>query len=94
MYYIYRFYNKNHDIIYVGKTIDLKQRFMQHKQKYWWYEVVYIDVAVLDTKLWWDIYEQYYINKHRTAYNKKDTKFRYTKFEYPELEFVTYNQLF
>lgn len=90
MYYIYKFYNQDDEVIYVGKTIDIKQRFYQHSKKDWWHEVVKIEISELETKLWWDIYEQFYINKHKTKYNVKDTKIKYKKFDYPELDFKIY----
>jgi predicted GIY-YIG superfamily endonuclease len=88
LYYIYRFYNLD-EIIYVGKTINLKQRFYQHSKKDWFKEVTNIDIAEV-SKLFVDIYEQYYINYHRTKYNIKDINQKYKKFYYPLLHFNKY----
>ena len=92
MNYIYRFYDKENKIIYVGKTNNLQKRFSQHKKKEWWYQVYTIDVAEVSNKYMTDIYEQYYINKQTTKYNIKDTNIKYLKFEFPELIFKKYNR--
>lgn len=36
MQYIYKFYNRENECLYVGKTIHLKPRFNQHKKDKEW----------------------------------------------------------
>ena len=89
MEYIYRIYNINNELIYVGKTKNIKIRMNQHKEKaFWWDEVHQIEYAEVEKKLV-DNYEKYYINKG-TKYNSKDTKMSYAFFCYPELTFTKY----
>ena len=83
IYYIYVFYDKHDDVIYVGKTINLNQRFCQHSKKTWWKEVSNIYISTT-SKLFWDMYEQYYINKFNAKYNLRDINQKYKKLSYPE----------
>jgi len=90
MDFIYRFFGDYGECLYVGQTNDIKRRFKQHMKKEWWPEVGRIDVAEVEQKRFVDIYEKYYINKLEAKYNKRDTKIRYNKFCFPELEFFKY----
>ena len=91
MQYIYQFYNKHHECIYVGKTNNPPLRFSQHKRdKDWFNEVEYIKYAECPIEYMIDIYEIYYINKINPKYNKKDIKLIHSYFQYPELNFKLY----
>jgi len=91
MFYIYKFLNKKGEVIYIGKTYELKKRFAQHKKdKSWWNEISDIETAEVKDRFWLSIYEVYYINKFKAKYNKADIRVRFKKFEYPELTFNPY----
>lgn len=91
--FLYKFSNKQNDVLYIGKTHCLKQRFFQHKQdKIWWNEVDKIEIAEIH-KFLVDIYEVYYINYFnniKKLYNKKDINVRYTKFNLKNLVWEKY----
>jgi excinuclease UvrABC nuclease subunit len=91
--YIYRFYNENNQCLYVGKTIHLKPRFLQHKQKEWWDQVYRIEYAELPKgrEFMVDLYEVYYINSSKPKYNAKDINVKYMVWSYPLLEFKNYD---
>ena len=96
MSYVYRLYDKDKNIIYVGKTKDNpKLRIRTHFGNYHTYEledfwrikVRYFDYVELD-EISADIYEIYLINKYKPIYNKQ---FKYKNvevpFELPKLKF-------
>jgi len=90
--YIYKFYDKNNTCLYVGKTTHLLPRFRQHKQdKNWWVEVNRIEVAECKMEFMIDLYEIYYINTLKPLYNVKDTKIKFMRCDYPELDFGQYD---
>lgn len=92
MKYIYRFWNKDNECLYVGQTIRLKSRFNQHRQdKEWWNEVDKIEYAIVERDFLTDLYEIYYINKIKGKYNARDVKITYNRFDYPELIFTEYD---
>ena len=94
MMYLYRFFNKYGRCVYVGITNNLEIRLNQHRtgeHRVWWNEVSKIDYAMLvDNAILTDSYEKYYINKMNAKYNIKDTKMKFKKFDYPELNFTEY----
>jgi excinuclease UvrABC nuclease subunit len=93
-YFIYRFFDKDNVCLYVGKTIHLKPRFLQHKQdKDWFNEVVKIEYAQLPKgrEFMVDLYEIHYINILGGKYNAKDINVLYQKWTYPELAFKEYD---
>jgi len=64
--------NKNNEIIYIGKTINIDQRLRQHmmdKDKKWFKTVNKIYYAECLNKTDMDIYEIYYINKFNPCHN-------------------------
>jgi predicted GIY-YIG superfamily endonuclease len=77
-YYVYRFINKEGDIIYVGRTQNLHNRMNQHfgskghlpKQAY--DEVNRIEYTILDSEIKMVMCEIYEINKFNSKYNTKD----------------------
>ncbi|MGN1327075.1 MAG: GIY-YIG nuclease family protein [Clostridia bacterium] len=73
MYFLYRFLDKDNNIIYVGKTTkSMKKRMNGHKHcpKQCYKERKEIQYAELETEADLFIYEVYYINKYMPKYNK------------------------
>lgn len=97
-YYVYRFINKDGDIIYVGRTVNLHNRMNQHfggkghlcKEAY--SEVDKIEFTVLDSELSMVMCELYFINKYKAKYNTADLYrgFVYLE-EFENLEWENYN---
>ncbi|WP_442637790.1 nucleotide excision repair endonuclease [Rossellomorea marisflavi] len=77
-YYVYRFVDKNHRIIYVGRTNDLFTRMSTHFGKNGHlpkacYEQVHrIDYLQVETKNDMKIKELYYISRYRPLFNTVD----------------------
>jgi len=76
-YFIYKFVDDNDQIIYIGKTIRLPDRMVQHfttdshLTNECYDNVKYIFYSSLKTKIEMDIYEIYLIDKYRPRYNIK-----------------------
>ena len=69
-YYIYLYF-LNGELVYVGKTVDLYRRYIEHRNDYS-HDFRYIDkvaIAKCNTEIDMDIYEIYYINKLRPKWN-------------------------
>lgn len=94
--YVYRFLNKNDDIIYIGKTINLnnRQKSHIHLPKECYDECIKIQYIKLDNQDEMSIYERYLINiynpKYNTQYNNQST----FCFELPNKEWKDYNNEF
>lgn len=77
-YYVYRFVDENHNIIYVGRTTDLSTRMSTHFGKNGHlpkacYEQVHrIDYLQVETKNDMKIKELYYISRYRPLFNSVD----------------------
>lgn len=75
MFYVYRFKDKHEQIVYIGKTKNLKNRMSQHfsesghlsQDKY--NQVESIEYLELPTKIDMDIKELYYINVWKPEFN-------------------------
>lgn len=69
---VYRFINKNNEIIYIGKTVNFKKRLNQHmaysKDKV--EEMLFIEYVEFETEHDMDLAERYLIPKHKPKYNK------------------------
>ncbi|MBO1510081.1 nucleotide excision repair endonuclease [Metabacillus bambusae] len=69
------FYNKNDELLFVGKARKLRQRVKKHLEdtvspiKNHRNEVYKIDVCVIEDPMERDIYETYIINKLQAKYN-------------------------
>ena len=87
MSYIYRLYDEDKNVIYVGKTKGNPKIRVRNHFDLWSIKVRYFDYVKLD-EMNASIYEIYLINKHRPKYNRQ-FKFDDVKilFELPELEF-------
>lgn len=98
---VYFLYNSAKELLYVGKSISLKNRLIAHfskaaiEQDQWKTEVdqenIIIHHCENDCDL--DIYETYFINKYKPKHNKDKVFTSSTTFELPYLEPETYNFL-
>lgn len=76
-YYIYRFLNKNDEVIYVGKTkVNLRSRILAHinlkiLNEQQLSEVYLIQYIEIDNEFDWHILEIFYINYFKAKYNKE-----------------------
>jgi len=76
-YFVYKFVDDNNQIIYIGKTIRLPARMVQHFKTdshltdECYDHVKSVFYCSLKTKIEMDIYEIYLIDKYRPQYNKK-----------------------
>ena len=69
-YLVYKFYNINNELLYIGITNDIKIRLKQHKQKKKWYkEIDKIYISNMMTRNEAHIYEIYYIANEIPKYN-------------------------
>lgn len=69
---VYRFLNKNREILYIGKSKDLLQRLSKHNHlpKECYSEVNTIEFCMYNTKDDMDLAEKYFISKIKPKYNK------------------------
>lgn len=78
MYYLYRFVDKNNNILYVGKSINIKDRLIYHfgarghLPKECYDRTEKIEILELNTKTEMNIKELYYISKYQAEYNTLD----------------------
>lgn len=78
MFYLYRFLNENNEIIYVGKSKDVRKRLLfhfgtsGHLPEDCYNEVAKIEILNLNTKTEMNIKELYYISKFNPKYNSLD----------------------
>lgn len=97
-YYVYRFKDKNNKIIYVGKTINLDNRFKQHEHLTEDVKTIeYIECASESDMAWKEIY---YINLFKndkttntaSVYHDKPTKIdfgdKWIKYKFPEKKYT------
>lgn len=69
---IYRFLNKDNEIIYIGKAKDLKKRLSNHTHltDECYQEKVKVEFTIFETEHDMDMAERYYIPKYKPKYNK------------------------
>lgn len=65
---VYTFYDANKHPIYVGKSINIKERFDWHRRQKYWSEVSYIGILLCDNLVWMDIVEICEINNKMPKY--------------------------
>ncbi|MBI6874652.1 GIY-YIG nuclease family protein [Clostridium aciditolerans] len=70
MYWVYKIFDKNMVLLYVGKTADFLNRPKAHYNDPWGNEIDEIILAKCKSKTDMDIYETYYINKLKPKYNR------------------------
>ena len=98
MNHIYYFYDKNKNLLYIGKTTALPQRMSAHFSKSvmendsWKTEVDLTNIIIYrcPTKTDLDIYETYLINKLKPLYNKDKVFYDKSTLELPELKPTIY----
>ena len=90
---IYKFYNLNNELLYVGITNSMKLRLRQHKQdKPWANEIKKICVSDKMTRNEAHIYEIYYIANENPVYNVDHTNGGKVSFIMDELLFKEYKK--
>lgn len=86
MNYVYKLLDKNENVLYVGKTNDLKRRLTEHiANQEWKNEINSLYYAVCRDDFEQRTYENYYIIKSNPKYNKQDKSFS-THIILPELK--------
>jgi hypothetical protein len=86
---VYRYVDISGNIIYVGKTGDLKRRFQEHKKEEMYKDCYKVEYIELDNPADIEIYETYYINKWMPKYNGAK-KYCEPSFFIPEQNWKTY----
>ena len=75
MYYIYKHYNKDLEVIYCGKTMRMNDRQREHLKKSIWKDDIYkITFCEVENKTIMDLYEVYLINTLNPKYNTQDKR--------------------
>ena len=93
---IYRFWDASENVIYVGKTSNILQRFSHHRHlpDKCYNEIRYIDYATVDSKADAKLYELYYISKFLPKYNTSEKPSEPIKATIPELTFAPFKENF
>ncbi len=97
-FYVYRFLDRNNNIIYVGKTTNIDKRISSHlvnarqiNYKYIHYDNIYkIEYAIVPSEYHMNIYEIHYICKYKPIYNKQYKVNNVDLFDLPELDWKLY----
>lgn len=91
---VYLFLDGDSNVIYVGKTVNLRKRLNTHNHlpKECYTEIKSVRFAETNNEADALIYEVYYINKFNPKYNKISKTLDCTTINLKELEFVEYNQ--
>lgn len=90
MNYVYKLLDKNGNVLYVGKTNDIKRRLNEHLvNQEWANEIDSVYYAVCRDDFEQRTYENYYIIKSNPKYNKQDKSFS-THIILPELKWQKY----
>ena len=95
---IYKFINKEGEVIYVGQTKNIKDRLMTHLRTNFICEECYKEIEVIEHSKIEDLYnplyvERYFITKYNPKYNTKDyfDEFKENKeFEKMKWEVINY----
>lgn len=76
--YIYKYLNDSNDVIYVGKSINWKNRLNQHRtnDKKMMREVSKVYIMKCQDRIEMDILELYFIQLYNPKFNKKDTGYK------------------
>lgn len=90
-YYIYKYLNKNEEIIYIGLTSrPIQRRIKEHEVEELQKETYRIEYAKVMTEADMRMYELYYINKYNPKFNVRDLYVDGNQITLPELNFVPY----
>lgn len=93
MNYIYKLLDKNGDVLYVGKTNNLKRRLTEHiANQEWAGEIDSLYYAICRDDFEQRTYENYYIIKSNPKYNKQDKSFS-THIILPELKWKKFEDI-
>ena len=89
---VYRFLNKDGEVIYIGKATNLKNRISNHShlEESCYKEVEKLEYIELQNTDEMSIYERYLINKHNPKYNIEFKNNASFSFELPEKEWKVY----
>lgn len=81
---VYRLF-KNHKVVYVGKSINVKNRIKDHtKDK----DFDYFDFSIMNNESNKNLYEIYYIDKYKPLYNKECVENSISDIELEDLIFI------
>lgn len=89
--YIYKLLNENGEVIYIGKTINIRKRMISHFEQNleeWKSSVTFIEFAKLPDGATMEIYEIYYIDKIKPKFNKQSKYETTSKIILEELTFT------
>ena len=93
MNYVYKLLDKKGNVLYVGKTNDLKRRLTEHiSNQEWRNEIDSLYYAVCRDDFEQRTYENYYIIKSNPKYNKQDKSFS-THIILPELKLKKFENI-
>lgn len=93
MNYVYKLLDKSGNVLYVGKTNDLKRRLGEHiANQEWSYEIDSLYYAVCRDNFEQSTYEKYYIIKSNPKYNKQDKSFS-THIILPDLQWKKFEDI-
>ncbi len=91
IYYIYKITDKNDLVLYVGQTSNIDSRIRNHlNNKYWIKQGYKFYIYKCFNKTDVDIYEIYYINKHKAFYNKENANDINFSINLQDVEFTLY----
>lgn len=88
-YVVYRYVSLYDEVLYVGKTTNLRQRFSAHKSEDMHKECYTVEYIELENEADIEIYETYYINKWLPKYNKAKI-YSLPSFQMPEQEWKVF----
>jgi len=93
MYYVYKFLDKQSNIIYIGKAKTLSSRINNHNHlPQECYDSIHkVQYIELNNHSEGSIYEIYYINKYSPKYNIIDNRKDCISFELPKKEWKSFN---
>ena len=93
MNYVYKLLDKKGNVLYVGKTNDLKRRLTEHiSNQEWRNEIDSLYYAICRDDFEQRTYENYYIIKSNPKYNKQDKSFS-THIILPELKWKKFEDI-
>lgn len=93
MNYVYKLLDRDGNVLYVGKTNDLKRRLTEHiSNQEWKHEIDSLYYAVCRDDFEQRTYENYYIIKSNPKYNKQDKSFS-THIILPELKWKKFEDI-
>ncbi|WEG19208.1 GIY-YIG nuclease family protein (plasmid) [Alkalihalophilus pseudofirmus] len=88
-YYVYFYYNKNNEVLYIGKTNNLSGRNADHKRNEVWFSLAsHMGLIEFNNAADQTIYEIYYINKLTSHYNIKHNFRKAPTFDLPKKEIM------